>query len=121
MGASATILCVDDEPSILFSTNAILARAGYEVLTAADADTGIELLKSRRIDLVLLDSLPGRDNLIVEARRASQAVKLLLCTGDPSKVDFPNVDAVVCKPIAPPDLLRLIAETLGSQNGVSRS
>jgi DNA-binding response OmpR family regulator len=112
MEFKAAILCVDDEPAILFSTQAILARAGYEAFTAGDADTASELLRSHRIDLVLLDSLPGRDRLIVEARQANQSVKLLLCTGDPMKTELPPVDAVVCKPIAPPDLLRLIAETL---------
>jgi DNA-binding response OmpR family regulator len=112
MDAETTILFVDDEPAILFSTKAILARAGYGVLTAADAETGIELLRSHRVDLVLVDSLPGRDLLIAEARRTNPAIKLLLCTGDPTKTELPAVDAVVCKPVSPPDLLRLIAATL---------
>jgi DNA-binding response OmpR family regulator len=112
MDAKTTILFVDDEPSILISTKAILSRAGYEILTAADAESGVAILGSKQVQLLLVDSLPGRDSVIAEARRSNPAVKVMLCTGDPTKTELPSVDAVVCKPIAPPDLLRLIAETL---------
>jgi DNA-binding response OmpR family regulator len=115
--AVATILCVDDEPAILYSTQAILTHAGYEVLTAPDAAAGMQLLQSQRVDMVLVDSLPDRDLLISEARRCNHAIKLLLITGDPNKDEPPEVDAIVCKPIAPPDLIRLIADTL--KNGVA--
>jgi two-component system response regulator MtrA len=112
MAMKATILCVDDEPAVLFSTRAILMQAGYDVLAAATVDAGMACLRERPIDLVLLDSLPDHGQLIAAARHANQAVKLLLCTGDPSKGEAPAVDAIICKPAAPPELLRLIAELL---------
>jgi two-component system response regulator PilR (NtrC family) len=51
----ATILVVDDEHSLLEMIEIILARSGYEVLTADGADEALELFRTRSPDLVLLD------------------------------------------------------------------
>src|SRR5947209_1180921 len=56
----ATILCIDDEPSILEIQRALLESKGYKVLTAPDGATGIALARKHSIGAVLLDfSMPG--------------------------------------------------------------
>jgi two-component system, NtrC family, nitrogen regulation response regulator NtrX len=61
-----TILVVDDEPSIVQTLAGILQDEGFEVLTAADGETALQVVEEESPDLVLLDiSLPGMDGLEV--------------------------------------------------------
>jgi CheY-like chemotaxis protein len=54
------ILCVDDEVVGLRVRKILLERAGYQVLTAEDGTSGIELFANQPIDAVVLDySMPG--------------------------------------------------------------
>lgn len=49
------ILVVDDEPAILRGLADNLKRELHEVLTAADGETGYQLIKQKKPDLVILD------------------------------------------------------------------
>jgi DNA-binding response OmpR family regulator len=56
-----TILVVDDEPGIRSGCERVLRSEGHEVLLAADAREGLDLLKDNRVDLTLVDlKMPGR-------------------------------------------------------------
>jgi len=64
MANKMKILCVDDDPMILELMESQLTPRGYEVSTAPDGATGLELVKSATPDLVLLDiMMPGMDGL----------------------------------------------------------
>ncbi len=55
-----TILVVDDSPTELHILKGILEGAGYGVLLAENAESGIELAHSAKPDLVLMDVvMPG--------------------------------------------------------------
>ncbi|MBC7358867.1 twitching motility two-component system response regulator PilH [Desulfacinum infernum DSM 9756] len=49
------ILIIDDDPSFLEITGAILKRFGYEVLAAGNTQDGLKLLEEGRPDLLVLD------------------------------------------------------------------
>jgi diguanylate cyclase (GGDEF)-like protein len=49
------ILCIDDDHDILNLLERILAADNYTVITAADGRQGLDLARSRRPDLILLD------------------------------------------------------------------
>ena len=49
------ILFIDDDPTILLISEIMLEDLGYDVITADGGVSGIELLKTNTIDLVLLD------------------------------------------------------------------
>lgn len=51
----ATILVVEDDPAIALGLKQNLAFEGYGVLSAPDAERGLELLERKRPDLVILD------------------------------------------------------------------
>lgn len=54
------ILSLDDDPEILELIQLVLTRAGYEVLTATNAQQALVLLQSQAIDLLTQDiSRPG--------------------------------------------------------------
>ena len=49
------ILFIDDDPTILLISEMMLKDLGYDVITADGGVSGIELLKTNDIDLILLD------------------------------------------------------------------
>jgi len=49
------ILVIDDEVRIRHQYSDLLYSEGYQVLEAADADSANEVLKTHKVDLVLLD------------------------------------------------------------------
>ncbi|MFH1625457.1 MAG: response regulator [Pseudomonadota bacterium] len=55
-----TILCVDDEQSILNALGRLLRREDYTVLTASNAKEGLKLTQENQIDLIISDQrMPG--------------------------------------------------------------
>ncbi len=67
--ARASVLVVDDEPTIAEVVSRYLQRAGYEVRTAAGGVAALEQVAERRPDLVVLDlMLPGLNGLEVMRR-----------------------------------------------------
>lgn len=60
----ANLLVVDDESSICWGIEKLGKQLGHEVYIAASAELGIQIARSERIDLLLLDvRLPGMDGL----------------------------------------------------------
>lgn len=80
-----TILVVEDFQDTREMIALELRRHGYEVVEAADGVSAVELAKSSRPDLVLMDlSLPGRDGLSAAYRMrelgALSRVPIVACT-----------------------------------------
>jgi two-component system, OmpR family, KDP operon response regulator KdpE len=62
------VLVIDDEPQILRALRTSLQARGYDVVTAPNAETGLDTLATTEMDLVIMDlGLPGIDG--VEATR----------------------------------------------------
>jgi two-component system OmpR family response regulator len=59
--SKATVVVIDDDPHILELASLILSRKGYHVLTAVTAQQGMELISSRKPELVLLDYMMPAD------------------------------------------------------------
>src|SRR5437867_7795587 len=69
MGASDSILIVDDNQMNLKLVRVVLAGEGYEVRTAADAEDALGVLQQWRPCLILMDlQLPGMDGLELTRR-----------------------------------------------------
>jgi CheY-like chemotaxis protein len=62
MGQRASILVVDDSPTILKVVGGILTRGGFAVELARDGAAGIEMMRAKAFDLVLLDFVMPRMN-----------------------------------------------------------
>jgi CheY-like chemotaxis protein len=55
-----TALIVDDEPSIRLSLRTILTGLGFTFVEAARGEEGVALVRTTRLDVVLLDiNMPG--------------------------------------------------------------
>ena len=55
MNTKAKIAIVDDDIDIITAVESILKSKGYEVVSANDKKTGIELIKNEKPDLAILD------------------------------------------------------------------
>ena len=71
------VLIVDDEPHIVLSLEFLLQRAGYETTVADDGEQAIELVRSLRPDVVLLDvMMPKRNGYeVCQAVKADPATR----------------------------------------------
>jgi two-component system alkaline phosphatase synthesis response regulator PhoP len=66
------VLVIDDEEAIRMLCRVNLAASGIEVLEAPEGSTGLELARSERPDLILLDvMMPGLDGWEVARRLAA--------------------------------------------------
>ena len=92
MGSPATILVVDDEPSVLRYMRTLLEVEDYHVETAASGREALARIEKEPVpDLVLLDLLmPEMDGLgtLVQLRKMRPGVKVIMlsCVSDPRKV-----------------------------------
>ena len=76
---AARILVVDDVPENVRLLEAVLAAHGYEVVSATDGQTALDLALSAKPDLVLLDvMMPGMSGYdVCRAIRADPACAVL--------------------------------------------
>ncbi|MDP8222001.1 MAG: sigma-54 dependent transcriptional regulator [Candidatus Lernaella stagnicola] len=77
------VLVVDDEVSMREFLEIFLAKAGYEVITAAGGKTACELLDRHRFDLVITDlRMPEVDGMQVlkKAKQVDSAMPVLMVT-----------------------------------------
>jgi two-component system, cell cycle sensor histidine kinase and response regulator CckA len=85
-GGTETILLVDDEEAIRDLAKAILSAFGYNVLTASDGETALEIyrVEKEEIDLVILDLImPGMGGLrcFEDLLNTNPALKVVIATG----------------------------------------
>jgi CheY-like chemotaxis protein len=119
-----TILIVDDNATNLKLARVILAREGYEIITAADAEEAIETLKGCAPSLILMDiQLPGMDGLALtrrlKAAPSTRHIKIVALTayamkGDDVKAMEAGCDGYITKPIDLHTLPQLIAQHLAA-------
>ena len=55
MGKNLKIVVIDDNTDLLFTIETFLQRNGFEVHTAEDGQTGMDLITKERPDVILLD------------------------------------------------------------------
>ncbi len=80
------VLVVDDEEMVLTLAEATLTRYGYEVLTAANGEVGVEMVRERgaEIDLVILDlTMPvmGGEQALAKMRALRPSLPVILSSG----------------------------------------
>jgi CheY-like chemotaxis protein len=113
-----TILCIDDDDGVLSYHRALLERRGYEVLTAASARRGLQIVEVCVIAAVIVDyhmpEMTG-DEVAAEIKRLRPQVPIVMVSSD---VEIPEqvlnvVDAFVSKDEASSRLLPVIAQICG--------
>jgi two-component system cell cycle response regulator DivK len=119
-----SILVVEDNPTNLKLARCILTGAGYAVLEARDAPTGIARARAAKPDLILMDvQLPGMDGLsaahLLKQDPVTRTIPIIALTafamkGDEQKMLAAGCDGYVAKPLRYRELLDRIVRVLGS-------
>lgn len=119
MGNKKRILYIEDEEDTLQLVTILLENNGYEVIGAPNGETGLEVMKKQKPDVVLLDlMLPGMSGKAVYRRmKADDNLKdipivLLTAWGASSGIGL-NKDLVedyLLKPFSSRDLLDALSK-----------
>lgn len=105
----ATILVVDDEPTICKLVRSALETAGFRVLEASNGILGLKLAQLEQPDLILLDiALPQMSGLEVSRRLQGDArtasIPVLYLTGlvpEAERDTTGSVQGYIAKPFSP--------------------
>ena len=128
---SARVLVMDDEASVRAVARAMLARLGYEVLSAANGDEAVALYRDARrdgrpIDVVVMDlTVPGAmggAEALRHLRAIDPGVRAVVSSGysnDPVIARHREYGFVglVTKPYTLEDLARAVADAAGAPAG----
>jgi DNA-binding response OmpR family regulator len=113
------ILVVDDEPNIREVVGLYLRRDGHEVVSAADGEEALDLFRSSRPDLVVLDLMLPKMNGLEVCRRmqAERRVPLIMLTARGAEEERIvglgiGADDYVVKPFSPRELAARVAAVL---------
>jgi PAS domain S-box-containing protein len=112
---SMTILAVDDDALVLMNTVAMLEELGHTVLEASSGAAALEILQSRRVDLVLTDQAMPRMTGMELARqiRATWPLqRIIIATGYAELPENTLALPKLAKPFELRDLRRVISEAL---------
>ncbi len=118
------ILCVDDEPNILSSLRRLFHPHHYKVLTADSGASGLVILQTQQVDLVISDMRMPQMNgaqFLEQVRHQWPSTVRMLLTG------YADVDTIVdainrgeihryiIKPWNDQDILLIVRHALGRQ------
>jgi DNA-binding NtrC family response regulator len=122
------ILIVDDDPSLLRMMSVYLKRRGYEAVTAASAEQGLEALKAdpAGFGLAVLDGTldgPGLEDLAAQMLMVTPRLCLLAASGYPVDITelqaaAPGRVAFLHKPFTPEKLADAVRRMLDTQETV---
>lgn len=127
-GPSYTVLIVEDNFDNLAIYSKILEFSGLRVISAEDGNTGIELARSERPDLILMDvSIPSVDGWEatrrLKADDATRGIPILILTAhalaaDRARAFEVGADGYIAKPADPRTVLEAVRSRLADPSYV---
>jgi len=113
-GDRATVLVVDDDPSLRLLCRVNLELEGYRVVEAGDVDSAREALAAAKVDVVLLDvHLGNQDGLTLLPAVGDSGPSVALLTGSPGS-QLPEGATVIGKPFSIEELTQTVERLAGS-------
>jgi two-component system cell cycle response regulator DivK len=119
---SKRILVVEDTEDNRRILRDLLTRAGFELIEAADGESGVSMATNHRPDLILMDiQLPIFDGYEATRRIKANpdtrdipiiAVTSYALSGDETKALAAGCDGYVAKPFSPRRILAMVQELL---------
>ncbi len=114
------VLVVDDHPKVLKFIEIDLKLRGFDVVSTTSGKEGLDLLRSRKPDIVLLDMImPGIDGFgMLKALRTFSDLPVIAFSASPGNQDEAmrlGANDFVHKPFDPDDMARRIKSFLNRQ------
>lgn len=112
------VLVVDDHPKVLRFIEIDLKLRGFEVLTTTSGEEALELVKSKKPDIMLLDIImPGIDGLeVLKQLRVFSQLPVIAFSASPGERDSAmhlGANNFMTKPFHPDDMVRRIDSLIG--------
>jgi two-component system KDP operon response regulator KdpE len=111
------VLVVDDHPKVLRFIEIDLKLRGFKVITTASGEEALELVKSAKPDIMLLDIvMPGMDGFeVLKKLRAFTQLPVIAFSASPGNYDDAislGANDFMHKPFDPDDMVRKIKALL---------
>ena len=129
------ILIIDDDTDVILVLSTVLQDQGYDVISAQDGITGLDMVKSERPDLILLDlMMPEKSGISllqdIKKDKNLKEIPVIMVTGVSSETGIdldsflkrstekanesqaPRPDGYIQKPVDPAKLIKVIKEFL---------
>jgi len=122
--AQTSILIVEDDETLQQTLTYNLEQEGYQVLSAVDGQSGLELARTEKPDLIVLDiMLPGLDGLSVcRILRREMEGPIIMLTARSSEVDKiigldSGADDYITKPFSLGEFMARVRAALRRKSG----
>ena len=129
------ILIIDDDTDVILVLSTVLQDQGYDVISAQDGITGLDMVKRERPDLILLDlMMPEKSGISllqdIKKDKSLKEIPVIMVTGVSSETGIdldaflkrstekenesqaPRPDGYIQKPVDPAKLIKVIKEFL---------
>ena len=127
MAEQQLIVYIEDEPEMTELVEIILRREGFEVLGAKGGQEGLELIRKKLPDLVLLDlMMPDMDGWEVyqqlQAGEETNDIPVIVVTAKAQSIDkvlglhVAKVDDYITKPFQPKELIQRVKKVLSDKS-----
>jgi CheY-like chemotaxis protein len=124
MGTVRVLLVEDDDDNRELMAE-VLSAAGFEVVSAASGQEGLQTLSAGPVDVVVTDvGMPGMGGLELAraAKAIAPAVPVIIVTGWAERDDITGargkeVDAVLIKPVDPDALAQAVTDVAQRRGG----
>ena len=121
-----TILIIDDDMLVVQMLKAGLESAGYNTIIGFDGQMAIQLARTRKPNLIIMDiNMPMTNGLKALASlrqtRETQDIPVIFLSGEPSGTVYPIIESVqrvsfIKKPLDLEHVLSLVRETVTSSS-----
>ena len=126
--SSFTVAVVEDDESVRTSLTLNLQVEGFQVVTATNGEEGIELVKEKNPDIIILDvMMPKKDGLQTckELRNSGNSTPLILLTARSAEVDKVlgldlGADDYLAKPFSMMELIARVKALLRRTNSTNQ-
>lgn len=127
MAEKTKILLVDDEQDILTGIKSVLEKKGCQVFTALESDAALVIFEKEKpqvciLDVHMPDSKLDGVGILKEIRKTDRKTYCIMLSrvDDQERIEAARsaqANRYVMKPLSLPELLKLIEEAGGRQNG----
>ena len=121
------VVCIEDDPEMIELIRLILSRRSVQVHGAAGGEKGLEMVREKHPDLVLLDlMMPDMDGWeVYQQMKSDESIRnipVIVVTAKAQSIDkvlglhIAKVDDYIAKPFSPQELLDSVEKVLGKKH-----